>query len=110
VARPKTSQSAPIHPGEMLRVEFLVPLHLTANALALALRVPSTRISEIVNQRRGITADTAYRLALYFGTTPDFWMNLQTTYELHLLQVTCSKQIKQEVKPRKMQSSYPENV
>jgi addiction module HigA family antidote len=109
VTRLKTSQSAPIHPGEMLRIEFLVPLSLTANALALALRVPSTRISEIVNQRRGITADTAYRLSLYFGTTPDFWMNLQTTYELHLLQVTCSKQIKREVKPRKMQAPNPEN-
>ncbi|CAO3406272.1 HigA family addiction module antitoxin [Azospirillum largimobile] len=64
------------HPGEVLREEFLVPLDLSAHALALALRVPATRIGEIVNERRGITADTALRLARYFGTTPELWLNL----------------------------------
>ena len=70
----------------MLREEFLIPLNLSANALALALRVPATRISEIIKERRGITADTACRLSLYFGTTPDYWMNMQIHYELRLIQ------------------------
>ena len=98
--RGKTKRLNPNHPGEMLREEFLVPLNLSANALALALRVPATRISEIVNERRGITADTAYRLSLYFGTSPDFWMNLQIHYELKLIQDTSLKQIRKEVRPR----------
>ena len=71
----------PVHPGEILREEFLSPLGMSANQLALALRVPATRINDIVNERRGITADTALRLARYFGTTPRFWMNLQASYE-----------------------------
>lgn len=75
---------APVHPGEMLREEFLVPLGLSANALALALGVPATRISEIVNERRGITGDTAIRLGEYFRMGPEFWMNLQTHYELEV--------------------------
>ncbi len=66
-----------IHPGEFLREDFMKPLALSTNALALALRVPSTRVSEIVHERRGITADTAIRLGIYFGTTPNFWMNMQ---------------------------------
>ena len=94
-------RSAPVHPGEMLRNEFLEPLNLSANALALALRVPSTRISEILHERRGITADTAYRLSLYFGTTPDFWMNMQIHYELSVIHRTSFKQIRKEVRPRK---------
>jgi addiction module HigA family antidote len=92
-----------MHPGEVLREEFLAPLNLSANALALALRVPSTRISEIVNERRGITADTAYRLSLYFGTTPDLWMNMQISYELSLIHRTSLKQIRKEVRPRTQQ-------
>ena len=99
--REPVRRSAPVHPGEMLRQEFLLPLNLSANALALALRVPATRISEIVNERRGITADTAYRLSVYFGTTPDFWMHMQIHYELSVLQSTSSKQIRKEVRPRK---------
>ncbi len=103
VDRDKTKRLSSVHPGEMLREEFLVPLNLSANALALALRVPATRISEIVNERRGITADTAYRLSLYFGTSPDFWMNLQIHYELSLIQDTSLKQIRKEVRPRNKQ-------
>src|SRR5271157_3260911 len=72
----------PLHPGEMLREEFMKPLGLSSNALAMELRVPVTRISEIVRERRGITADTALRLARYFGTTPDFWMKMQMSYDL----------------------------
>ncbi len=99
--REPVRRSAAVHPGEMLRQEYLVPLNLSANALALALRVPATRISEIVNERRGISADTAYRLSVYFGTTPDFWMHMQIHYELSVLQSTSSKQIRKEVRPRK---------
>jgi addiction module HigA family antidote len=82
ITRKKKEQGVPTHPGEYLREDFLVPLGLSANALALALRVPVTRISEIVRERRGITADTALRLARYFGTTPDFWMRMQMSYDL----------------------------
>ena len=74
----------PVHPGEMLREEFLVPLGLSANALALALGVPATRIGEIVNERRGISGDTAIRLGEYFRTGPEFWINLQGRFELEL--------------------------
>ena len=74
----------PVHPGEMLREEFIVPLGLSANALALALGVPATRIGEIVNERRGISGDTAIRLGEYFRTGPEFWINLQGRFELEL--------------------------
>ncbi len=82
IPRKPEEKGVPIHPGEFLREDFLAPLGLSANALALALRVPVTRISEIVRERRGITADTALRLARYFGTTPDFWMKMQMSYDL----------------------------
>ena len=72
----------PVHPGEMLREEFMVPLELSANRLAIDLRVPVTRITQILNERRAITADTALRLERYFGMSADFWMNLQRDYEL----------------------------
>jgi addiction module HigA family antidote len=68
----------------MLREEFMIPLNLSANALALALRVPATRISEIVNERRGVSGDTAIRLGEYFRTGPEFWMNIQSRYELEI--------------------------
>jgi addiction module HigA family antidote len=72
----------PIHPGEVLREEFLVPLGLSAGALAKALGVPRTRIERIVKEQMGISADTALRLAKYFDTTPYIWLNLQTSYDL----------------------------
>ena len=72
----------PVHPGEVLKEEFMKPLGLSANALARAIRVPANRISAIVNADRGITADTALRLAKALGTTPDFWLNLQKQYDL----------------------------
>ena len=74
----------PVHPGEILREEFMVPLRLSMNKMAMDLRVPVTRIADIVNERRGITADTALRFARYFKNTPTFWMNLQTRYELEI--------------------------
>lgn len=88
------------HPGEVLREEFLVPLDLSANALALALRVPATRIGEIVNERRGITADTALRLARYFGTTPEFWLNLQMAHDLSAAVAERGEDIQRSVEPR----------
>ena len=89
-----------IHPGEFLREDFLKPLSLSVNALALALRVPATRISEIVNERRGITTDTALRLSRYFGTTPDFWMNMQAAYELAVAEDELLPKIEREVQRR----------
>ena len=74
----------PVHPGEMLREEFLVPLRLSANALALSIGVPATRIGEIVHERRGISGDTAIRLGEYFRVGPEFWMNLQARYDLEV--------------------------
>jgi len=72
----------PIHPGEILREEFLSPLGMSAHELALGLRVPATHFNDIVNEKCGITADTALRLSSYFGTTPRFWMNMQASWEL----------------------------
>ncbi len=75
---------APIHPGEILREEFLEPLEVSQNRLAVAIGVPPRRINEIVHGKRRITADTALRLARYFGTTDRFWLNLQTRYDLEV--------------------------
>jgi antitoxin HigA-1 len=73
---------APMHPGEILREQFMAEFGLSINRVARDVRVPVTRIAEIVHERRAITPDTALRLARYFGTTPEFWMNLQTSYDL----------------------------
>ena len=75
---------APVHPGEILREDFLKPLNLTVNRLALELHVPATRIGEIVHERRRITAETALRLARYFHTNAEFWLNLQNFYDLEV--------------------------
>ena len=90
----------PIHPGEILREEFLIPLAITANALALALKVPASRINDIVLERRAITPDTALRLARYFGTTADFWLNLQTAFDLRVAKQQRLPAIEREVFPR----------
>lgn len=74
---------APEHPGTVLRMEYLDPMGLSGNALAMALRVPPPRISELLRGRRGVTADTALRLGRYFGTGPELWMALQAAYDLH---------------------------
>ena len=90
----------PIHPGEILRAELMEPLGLSIHRLARELRVPPTRISEIVNERRGITADTALRLARYFRSTPQFWMNLQATYDLEVETRRSASRIAREIHPR----------
>lgn len=90
-----------MHPGEMLREEFLVPLGLSANRLAMELRVPATRISEIVNERRGITADTALRLERYLGMSAAFWMGLQKEFDLQTARRARWKQIQEDIKPRR---------
>ena len=95
----------PIHPGEQLREEFMKPYGLSMNKLALDLRVPVTRIAEIVNQRRGITADTAFRLARYFKTTPQFWMNMQLKYELDVAEDELAAKIERDVRPFEATSS-----
>lgn len=89
----------PIHPGEILREEFLVPLGLSANALSIALRVPAPRINDTVRERRSVTPDTALRLAHYFGTTPEFWLSLQSTYDLKQAEQAFGQAIRQEVRP-----------
>jgi addiction module HigA family antidote len=88
-----------IHPGEILRVDFLLPLNLSVNKLAIGLRVPSTRIAEIVHERRGITPDTALRLARYFNTSARFWLNLQAAYDLEVAEDESSSTIDREVHP-----------
>ncbi|MBV5328400.1 MAG: HigA family addiction module antidote protein [Chlorobium sp.] len=95
-----TNKMRPIHPGEILREEYLVPMAMSAHALALALRVPAPRINEIVRERRAITPDTALRLARYFGSTPQFWMNLQTSYDLKSAEIKIGKKIADEVHMR----------
>jgi len=90
----------PIHPGEILREDFLVPLGMTAHALSQAIRVPATRVNDIVNGKRGVTADTALRLARYFGNSPEFWLNLQAAYDLRSAERGAAARIQREVLPR----------
>jgi addiction module HigA family antidote len=88
------------HPGEVLNEEFLRPLCMSVNALALALRVPATRIGAIVKGERSVTADTALRLARFFGTSPEFWMNLQAMYDLTKARRESGGRIQRDVRPR----------
>ncbi|MCW5718466.1 MAG: HigA family addiction module antidote protein [Bauldia sp.] len=88
------------HPGEILAEEFLSPLGMSANALALSLRVPATRIGAILKGRRGVTADTALRLGRFFGTTPEFWMNLQAAHDLSRARMDVGPVIEKDVSPR----------
>ena len=87
----------PIHPGEILREEFIKPLGLSVNALAQRLGVTAARVNEIVNEQRGITADTALRLGHCFSTTPEFWMNLQQRYELETARREVGMRVRREV-------------
>ena len=89
----------PVHPGEILREDFLKPLGMSANALAKALRVPASRINDIVLERRGITVDTAMRLVRYFGGDVQSWMNLQVAYEIRTAEKTLFKKVEREVSP-----------
>jgi addiction module HigA family antidote len=89
-----------IHPGEILRDDFLVPMKISVYAVAQAIKVPRSRVNDIVLGRRGISADTAFRLARYFATTPDFWINLQARYDLDAAERKLRRRIEREVRPR----------
>jgi addiction module HigA family antidote len=89
----------PIHPGEILREEYLAPLGMSANSLAKALSVTPARINDIVRERRGISADTALRLARYFGTDARSWMNLQAAYDLRVAELANAKHIASTIRP-----------
>ena len=95
----KSAKLAPIHPGEILREDFMKPLRLSMNRLALDLHVPVTRIAEIVHERRGITPDTALRLGRYFNTSARFWLNAQSSYDLELAQDALQRTIERDVRP-----------
>lgn len=90
----------PVHPGEILCEDLMAPLGLSINRLARDLHVPVNRVSEIVNGRRGITADTALRLARYFGSTPELWLNLQSSYDLQCASRDVAGVIARDVRPR----------
>ena len=90
---------APVHPGEVLRDEFLTPLALSVYQLAQALKVSRPRLNDVVLGRRGVTVDTALRLGRYFGTTPEFWLNLQTRYDLDVAELTVRRQIELQIEP-----------
>ena len=89
----------PVHPGEILSEEFMAPLGLSMNKMAMDLRVPVTRIADIVNEKRGITAETALRFARYFKNSPAFWMNLQTRYELEVAEDELAAKVERDVQP-----------
>lgn len=88
-----------IHPGEIIREAYLVPLQMSAHALAMALRVPAPRINDIVRERRAVTPDTALRLARYFGTSAQFWVNLQSSFDLKQAENAAGRKIAAEIRP-----------
>jgi antitoxin HigA-1 len=89
----------PVHPGEILREEFMASFGLSMNKMAMDLRVPMTRIADIVHERRGITADTALRFARYFNNSPTFWLNLQTRYDLEVAEDEIAEKVARDVRP-----------
>ena len=100
VASLADAPDSPVSPGEILRDDFMEPLGLTSAALARALHVPTNRITAIIHGQRGLSADTALRLARYFGTAPEFWVRLQAEYELRVARQAVANDIEREVKPR----------
>lgn len=94
-----TNKMRPVHPGEVLREEYLAPLEMSANALAIELRVPAPRINDVVRERRAVTPDTALRLARYFGTSAQFWLNLQSAFDLKRAEREAGRKINIEVQP-----------
>jgi addiction module HigA family antidote len=102
-----TERLPPVHPGDVLRHDFLEPLGLSAHALAMALRVPPNRISTILARDRAVTAETALRLSRHFGTSPGFWLNLQQAYELDVAEWAEGERIRAEVSPRVAASPAP---
>jgi addiction module HigA family antidote len=97
-----TTTLQPIHPGEILREEFLKPFGLSVTALAKALHTDAPRIHDIVNEKRSISPDTALRLARYFRTTPEFWVNLQAHYDLRIARAERESEIERDVRPREL--------
>jgi addiction module HigA family antidote len=97
-----TIKIKPTHPGDVLRHDYLEPLGMTPNALAIAIRVPASRVGEIVNGKRSITAPTAMRLARYFGSSARFWMNLQSYYDLAIAEDELAGDVERDVQPREM--------
>ena len=97
----KPKRLPPIHPGEILREEFLKPLGLSMNKLAGALHVPANRVSQIVEGRRTVTGETALRLARYFGTSPEFWLGMQKDYDLQIARDSFEAEVTRQVHPRK---------
>ena len=89
----------PVHPGEILREDYLLPLGMSVNALAMQLRIPATRLHEITKERRSVTADTAMRLARYFGGDAQSWLNLQSSYDLRNAEIQRAAEIREEIKP-----------
>jgi antitoxin HigA-1 len=94
-----TKKIKPVHPGEILRGEFIGPLGLSMNRVAIDLRVSVTRIADMVNEKRAITADTALRFARYFNNSPTFWMNLQTRYDLEVAEDEIADKVERDVRP-----------
>ena len=94
-----TKKIKPVHPGEILREEFMVPLGLSMNRVAIDLRVSVTRIADIVNEKRAITADTALRFGRYFNNSPTFWMNLQTRFDLEVAEDKIADKVERDVRP-----------
>ncbi len=101
------SRLPPVHPGEILRDEFLRPMELSVYRLARALKISRPRLNDVVRGRRRVTTDTALRLGRYFGTTPEFWINLQTRYDLDLAERTVRTRIEREVEPRAATTPSP---
>ncbi len=93
------NEMRPVHPGEIIREEYLVPLDMSVNALAQRLRVPATRLHEIVKERRSVTADTAMRLARLFGGDAQSWLNLQAAYDLRVAEINTAAGIREDVRP-----------
>ncbi|MGH9874161.1 MAG: HigA family addiction module antitoxin [Pyrinomonadaceae bacterium] len=97
----KNGQMSPVHPGEILREDLMKPLGLTVSGLARSLKISVSRMSDIVNGRRALNADAALRLSRYFGSTPEFWINLQAAYDLRVTIHSSASRIDREVRPRK---------
>lgn len=100
----------PIHPGEILLEDFLKPMEISQNQLALGTGLPSSRINGIVKGTRGISAETALRFGRYFGMSPEFWLNLQSRYDLLKIQEALAGRIEREVRPLARESGHPEEV
>lgn len=96
------TQLEPITPGEILQEEFMNPIHLSQNKLARDIDVPVARINDIIHGKRSITPDTAFRLAIYFGTTPEFWLNLQVRFDIKKIEKTSAFELKKKI--RKIQA------